>query len=233
MLQEIEDLLVETLRKNLKGVARDQVGAEGRVKGTPSVGIACGGFKLGPQQAVDSEGSKAIEVSEVLEFKKDETIKWLKNKPVRGSLEIHVLERRGQEAANEDWIKIAEGEGYAIDYKAGKVEFAQPAWKAKVRYRTRADLLRRVLKLASKYFIDIKGGDSQKTDALSEEVVKILLAESDAFERQGISIRLLRGVRIEDGLRIVCIAEKELSVEFEVGVIEKIEIGHGGGAAHF
>lgn len=229
MLQEIEDLLIETLRKNLKGVSGDQVGAEDRLKGTPSVGVACGGFKFGAQQAVDSEGSKTVEISEVLELKRDEARKRLKNKPEGGSLEVQVLERKGQEAGKESWMKIAEGEGYTVDYKAGMIEFRQPVWKAKISYRTRADVLKRALKLISKYFIDIRGGDSQKTDSLAEEVVKILLAESDAFERRGIGIRPLKGVRMEDGLRIVCIAEKEISVEFEVGVIEKIEIGQGKG----
>ncbi|MCQ8892225.1 MAG: hypothetical protein NQU41_02445 [Candidatus Methanosuratincola sp.] len=227
MLQEIEELLIETLRKNLKGVPGDQVGALDRIKGTPSVGVSCGGFKFGAQQAVDSEGSKTAEISEVLELKRDEARKRLKNKPEGGSLEVQVLERKGHESGKESWTKIAEGEGYTVDYKAGIIEFRQPVWKAMISYRTRADVLRRALKLISKYFIDIRGGDSQKTDSLAEEVVKVLLAESDAFERRGIGIRPLKGIRLEDGLRIVCIAEKEISVEFEVGVIERIEIGKG------
>lgn len=230
MLQEIEDLLIETLRKNVKGVAMDQIGAEDLVKGTPSVGVACRGFKFGAQQAVDSEGSKTVDISEVLELKKDEARKRLKNKPERGSLEIHVLEHNVKEAGKDSWMRITEGEGYTVDYKAGIIEFTQPVWKAKITYRTNAEVLRRALKLISKYFIDVRGGNSQETDALAEEVVKTLLAESDVFERSGISLRPLKGIRLEDGLRIVCIAEKELSVEFEVGVIEKIEIGQSKGS---
>ncbi|MGF3498809.1 MAG: hypothetical protein ACQXXL_04205 [Candidatus Methanosuratincola sp.] len=233
MLQEIEDLLVETLRKNLKGISGDQIGAGDRLKVTPSVGVSCGGFKFGTQQAVDSEGSRAVEISEVLELKRDEARKRLKNKPEGGSLEVQVLEQKSQEAAKESWMKIAEGEGYTVDYKAGTIEFRKPVWKAKISYRTKADVLRRALKLISKYFIDIRGFDGQKTDSLAEEVVKILLAESDVFERQGIRIRPLKGIKLEEGLRIACIAEKEISVEFEVGVIEKIEIGQGKGADRF
>lgn len=233
MLQEIEDLLIETLRKNVKTVAGDQIGSEDRLKGMPSVAILCGGFKFGAQQAVDSEGSKIVEISEMLELKKEEGKKRLKSKPEKGSMEIYVLERKGQEGERESWRKLSEGEGYTIDYKAGAVEFTQPVWKAKITYRTRADVLRRTLKLISKYYIDIRAGDGKKTDALAEEVVKILLAESDAFERRGVRVRPLKGSKLDDGLRIVCIAEKELSVEFEVGLIEKIEIGKAKGVDDF
>ncbi|MDI9644360.1 MAG: hypothetical protein QFX35_03970 [Candidatus Verstraetearchaeota archaeon] len=216
MLQEIESLIVETIIPRIQGVPRERLFPKKPTEGAPAVYLSCRWFRFEPQEISESNCAKVLEVSESLVLGNGEKSRKLKNNPERGTLSV-----------TSGGKILKEGEDFTVDYACGELHLADHYKQFEVLYKTKAEVLRRTLKLTAKYAIDVIGDGQEEVDRICGEIVRTLLLEYPAIEGKGVKILPLGGLPFKGGMRLFYKIESEVSAEFEVGVIKKIEVGTG------
>jgi hypothetical protein len=147
----------------------------------------------------------------------------LKNPPIEKSITV--------ESASG---KLKEGVDFSIDYKRGVLNFTEPKAplkKIQASYSTQADIIVKRLRLSAEYLIEVNGKDWEQSDALAEQIVKLLFMFNEEFKKEGINVIPLKGRMTNEEkekkkLQMTYLFEREMHFDTAVGIITKIEIFH-------
>lgn len=223
MLAEIEESLIKVLRDCVKGVPNEKIFVGAKASTAPAITILNRGFKI-ESQITEGTGHKNVELEESFSIEGDQPSYRLKNKPTKDKITVE----------SPPGALLRENVDYTVNINPATITFmknAKTKLKGTVRYSTQTDYSLKMLKLGAKYVIDVWGEDWNKTDALAEEVMKILLLGNEEFESQKIHLKLVAGRTVaEEGkddekrIQLVYLFERELEIETVAPPITKIEI---------
>jgi len=217
MFIELEDKIIDVLRSNIKEVPKENIVANGKVKGQPSINVSNVAFKIErPSLSEDEEGEKS---SEVFSGTGSDRRFVLKEKP---SSIIGVESPKGKE--------LQEWDNYTVNIEEGLVLFRNPPAKGVkniiVNYISKTKKLKVIrVKIKAKYNVIVSSVDRKILDNVTESIIKSLIRAEKDFEKMSVTLKPAIGKRIaEDQISLVYYAEFEIETAEIIPPIEKIEI---------
>jgi len=216
MLIELEDKIIEVLRRNIKEIPEENIAVNREASSQPAITISNIGFKI--MRGNISKDEEGEEVDEVFSGDGVKKIFNLKEKPVSiVSIELPAGRR------------MREIDDYIVNYDEGIVAFRNPPPKGRrnitIKYiSARRRMMVVGLKLRARYVINILAQDRRKLDSIAELVVKSLIESEDEFEGIGAVFKPVKGEFTVNRVSLTYLAELELKLEKPIPPIEKIEI---------
>ena len=217
MFVELEDKIVDVLRSSIKEVPKENIIANGKVKGQPSINVSNIAFKIErPNLSEDEEGEKS---SEVFNGTGSDRRFVLKEKP---SSIIGVESPKGKE--------LQEWDHYTVNVEEGLVIFRDPPAKGAknivVNYVSKTKKLKVVrVKIKAKYNVIVSSIDRKILDKVTESIIKSLIRAEKDFEKIGVTLKPAIGKHIaDDQVSLIYYAEFEIESAEIIPPIEKIEI---------
>ncbi|MEM3385341.1 MAG: hypothetical protein QXE78_07430 [Nitrososphaeria archaeon] len=216
MLYDLEEKVLEILRKEVREVSGEDIKAGFKIEAKPSILLKNVAFKINKSNIVEEEGEIVTEEFDGDGEKRDYV---LKETP---SNILSVEHPSGK--------RLEEVQDYTVDYNRKTILFrVQPSKGSKniiVKYSTKAKKVEvSRLKIEAKYHIIITSKDRQQLDNLIETVVKAICQSEKSFEEIGATFKPTYGKMVEENKAILsCYAETELKLTRIIPPIEKIEI---------
>lgn len=216
MLYELEEKVLEILRREVKDVSEENIVAGFKIEAKPSILLKNIAFKVDKSNIVEEEGELVTEEFDGDGERKDYV---LKEKP---SNIVSVEHPPGK--------RLEEEHDFSIEYDKKTIVFrVQPSKGEKnviVKYNTKVKKVEVVrLKIEAKYHLIISSNNRRQLDSLMENVVKALCQSEKSFEEIGATFKPSYGKMVEENQAILsCLAETELKITRIIPAIERIEI---------
>ncbi|MBC7090790.1 MAG: hypothetical protein H5T50_02605 [Nitrososphaeria archaeon] len=216
MLYELEERVLEVLRKEVKEVAGENIVAGFKIEVKPSILLKNVAFKIDKSNIVEEEGELVKEEFDGDGERKDYV---LKETP---SNIVSVEHPPGK--------RLEEEHDFNVDYNKKTIVFrVQPSKGVKnviVKYNTKVKKVEvNRLKIEAKYHVIIASKDRRQLDNLMENVVKAICQSEKSFEEIGATFRPYYGKIVDENQAILsCLAETELKLTRIIPAIERIEI---------
>lgn len=223
MFDKVESAIINTLKSNLKAVSKDNVGIKRiRSDSLPAISLLNIDFEVKEVGLGRSVGG----VEQQDTFSGDaKTLRFsLKLKPIKPVISVECPP--GSRLGNDS---------YRIDYEKGMIIFSSPPAKAKeniiVKYLKPIET--KGLRFNLRYNLNIWTKDEVQRDALTEDVIGVLLKEEDSFTQEDITIKLIKGYNTPpneetpkgiQGKTLEYMIESSLQVELPSPRMEKIEL---------
>jgi hypothetical protein len=216
MLYELEEKVLEILRREVKEVSEENIMAGFETQARPSILLKNLAFKVDKSNIVEEEGEPLTETFDGDGERRDFV---LKEEP---SSIISVEHPSGK--------RMEEKQDYIVDYVKKTIMFRTPPSKGSenviVKYSTRTKRLEVTrLKVEAKYHLIISSDSRRNLDMLMEKVMKAIYQSEKSFEEIGVAFKPVYGKMLNENQAILsCLAELELKLTRIVPTIERIEI---------
>ncbi len=224
MLREIEESIGELLQTEV-GVEDKRIIFGEDPESLPAISIRNLGFEMGKptiSEDLESQTPRAVELLNGTGSKKNFE---LQESMMRGSLRVEHPQGK----------ILREGEDYHMDYDQVQVQFERAPKKGKenikVSYQPKRGIVTlKKAKLQARYSIQVWQKERDKADALGHKVMEALLMAEEEFSKKGMEIKPGKGkLRLDEPmqatvLEIECDLEREIQIQKEVGLIEKVEV---------
>jgi hypothetical protein len=221
MFAEIDEVLINVLQRNLKGIKKGDVSRlrVNQKSSVPYVQVTNKGFNVadsGFGAPVESDDT----VADTFDGDGMERLFKLSEPPVRPLIAVEVDGKRASPAA------------FETDYKAATIRFNVTPGKGEKNIKAvyRRPFESRGMRLKLLYQVIVWGKDEEARDKLAEEAMMAFLREETELNKQGIYLLLVEGYNVESdavdalGKCIEYSVEADLTVKMQVGRIEEIDL---------
>ena len=223
MFSKVESALMKVLKDNLTKVPNENIIiGERKNNSLPTISINNIDFEV--KEVGFGRSAGKIELQDVFSGDSKTTEFTLKEKPLKSIIEVELPPGN----------KLKEND-YVVDYDRGVITFNSVPTKGKgniiVTYRKPSEV--KGLKYNLRYYLTIWANDKTQRYLITAEVIKTLLQEEDALNREDIILKPTRGFNVTQneeprkkaqGRILEYIIETSLKVEIPLTRIEKIEI---------
>jgi hypothetical protein len=223
MLAEIENLLLKTLQDNLPKVPASNIGTDSIVT-LPSIMIKNLKIKFEKAGLVENSEQQRFPIEQHFTIEASTKAYKLNERPLRKSVTVE----------SPKGTPLAEKVDYVVNYESGLVVLLKALGKAKdplyvTFFSRRSVMTLKVLKLKTLYAVEVAAKNQNEADALSEEVIKVLLNAEDRMADHGIQIKPLKGMVVsEEGkaskMQLQYVIEREMRTEEITEPMEQMEI---------
>lgn len=225
MIKEVDDALIEALKKGLSDLAESIVLGEVDTKGSNCVALENADFTIQETGIGGSLGDQMEEVSEKIEPDGSSNVFNLSGNPLSSIISV------------ESPIgTIIDPDNYRIDYEKNQIHFYVPPPKEEpilVRYRVARSIGEiQTLKFDLTYYLTIWAKDPSKRDEITIEAIKTLYRQITDLRMQGIDeIELIKGQLVDllgdqnqKARRIEYLVKADIAIERPLLPIKKIEV---------
>ena len=228
MFSEIENTMIDVLRKNLEAVPKENISARKpdfrEKRSLPAIFIENVDFQadeVGVGRSVDTVDKQREEFFSGDGKKRSFRIS---EKPLRPVLS----------AEHPVGTRLRREVDYTVDYKEGVINLRFPPAKGEknVAVRYLLPLETKGVRFKLRYHVNVCSEDEAERDRITVEVIKALLREEEAFSRKGLVIKPLRGFNTPQneatenfsGKTLEYLLEAYLQVEVPLPRIEGVKI---------